>query len=103
MRLAFGFAFVAVAASATTRAPGGECFWVRGRLSAANGNPTFRIWPIGTHRMLGVLGHQAMGTSLTFLPMCETYSRRLNGISGAVFTSALRQPTNLDGCGSSQS
>jgi hypothetical protein len=32
----------------------GKCFWTHGRLSAANGNPTFRIWPIGTHRMLGV-------------------------------------------------
>jgi len=32
----------------------GACFTVRGRLSAWNGNPTFRIWPIGTKRMLGV-------------------------------------------------
>ena len=32
----------------------GECFLVHGRLSIWNGNPTFRIWPVGTKRMLGV-------------------------------------------------
>jgi hypothetical protein len=31
------------------------CYWVRGRLMAYNGNPTFRIWPRGTHRLLGVI------------------------------------------------
>jgi hypothetical protein len=34
----------------------GSCFVVHGRLSAYNGNPTFRIWPIGTARLLGVTG-----------------------------------------------
>lgn len=33
----------------------GSCFVVRGRLSAYNGTPTFRIWPIGTHRLIGVV------------------------------------------------
>ena len=32
----------------------GPCFTVHGRLSFWNGNPTARIWVIGTHRMLGV-------------------------------------------------
>jgi hypothetical protein len=32
----------------------GACFTVHGRLSAFNGNPTFRIWRIGTKRYLGV-------------------------------------------------
>ncbi len=32
----------------------GECFKVHGRLSAYNGNPSFRIWRIGTARLLGV-------------------------------------------------
>ena len=32
-----------------------ECFWVRGRVSAYNGNPTFRLWPVGTKRLLGVV------------------------------------------------
>lgn len=33
----------------------GKCFVVRGRLSAYNGNPTFRIWRTGTSRFLGVV------------------------------------------------
>ncbi len=32
----------------------GACFRVRGRMSNWNGNPTSRIWIIGTKRMLGV-------------------------------------------------
>jgi hypothetical protein len=32
----------------------GACFKVAGRLSAWNGNPTYRIWRIGTKRILGV-------------------------------------------------
>ncbi len=32
----------------------GACFKVRGRLSSWNGNPTFRIWPVGTKRIIGV-------------------------------------------------
>jgi hypothetical protein len=32
----------------------GRCFVVHGRLFVANGNPTFRIWRVGTKRILGV-------------------------------------------------
>ena len=31
------------------------CFTVHGRLSAYNGTPSLRIWPIDTHRLLGIL------------------------------------------------
>jgi hypothetical protein len=34
----------------------GACFSVYGRMRAYNGNPTFRIWPVGTRRLLGVTG-----------------------------------------------
>jgi hypothetical protein len=34
----------------------GKCFTVHGRLRAYNGNPTFRIWPLGTKRLIGVTG-----------------------------------------------
>jgi hypothetical protein len=34
----------------------GKCFQVHGRLLAYNGTPTFRIWPVGSHRLLGVNG-----------------------------------------------
>lgn len=30
------------------------CYWAHGRLSAYNGDPTYRIWKIGTRRILGV-------------------------------------------------
>lgn len=30
------------------------CYWTHGRLMIANGNPSLRIWRIGTHRMLGI-------------------------------------------------
>lgn len=32
----------------------GACFVVHGRLFFANGNPSFRIWRVGTKRVLGV-------------------------------------------------
>lgn len=32
----------------------GRCFAVRGRAALYNGNPTVRIWRIGTRRLLGV-------------------------------------------------
>lgn len=34
----------------------GACFRVHGRLRAYNGNPTYRIWPAGTNRLIGVTG-----------------------------------------------
>ena len=34
--------------------PAGPAFQVHGRLSLANGNPGFRIWIVGTKRILGV-------------------------------------------------
>ena len=32
-----------------------ECYETRGRLQAANGNPSVRIWKVGTKRVLGVI------------------------------------------------
>jgi hypothetical protein len=34
--------------------PIGPSFAVHGRLACYNGNPPYRIWTIGTHRILGV-------------------------------------------------
>jgi hypothetical protein len=34
----------------------GTCFTVHGRLSRRSGTPSTRIWPVGTHRILGVSG-----------------------------------------------
>ena len=56
--LAIGFLLtfpgVAFAADATCKTPVGACFSLHGRLSAYNGTPTYRIWPVGSHRLLGV-------------------------------------------------
>ena len=30
------------------------CYWARGRLSFYNGNPPYRLWKIGTTRVLGI-------------------------------------------------
>lgn len=30
------------------------CYWTHGRLLQANGTPSFRLWKIGTHRVLGI-------------------------------------------------
>jgi len=30
------------------------CYWTRGRLNFYNGNPSYRVWKVGTNRVLGV-------------------------------------------------
>jgi hypothetical protein len=32
-----------------------SCYWIQGRLGAYSGTPAFRLWKIGTHRLLGIL------------------------------------------------
>lgn len=43
--------------------PSDSTFTFRGRLSLWNGNPSFRIWPVGTNRLLGLRGacQEALG------------------------------------------
>ena len=31
-----------------------SCYWTRGRLGVYNGNPSFRVWRIGTTRIIGI-------------------------------------------------
>lgn len=38
------------------------CYWTHGRLSLYNGTPTYRLWKIGTHRMLAI--HSGPGFKL---------------------------------------
>ncbi len=38
-----------------------SCYRTHGRLSIYNGNPTFRLWKIGTHRLLGVYSGPGFG------------------------------------------
>ncbi len=30
------------------------CYWTHGRITVGNGNPSFRMWKIGTKRLLGI-------------------------------------------------
>lgn len=63
---------ILLAATAASAAPAcresprltGACFDVRGRLALGNGDPAWRIWPMGTHRMLGVVDGQLSPESL---------------------------------------
>jgi hypothetical protein len=57
MKALLSVLFLVVAASccgAAEEKPAGSAFQVHGRLSLANGNPGFRIWIVGTKRILGV-------------------------------------------------
>ena len=45
-----------------------QCFWVHGRLFAANGAPTLRIWLTGTKRILGVKLDAATDAAIGDLP-----------------------------------
>ena len=31
-----------------------ECFWTRGRIREGNGTPAYRMWKVGTKRLLGI-------------------------------------------------
>jgi hypothetical protein len=35
------------------------CYWTRGRLAFYNGNPPYRVWKVGTKRVLGVFSGTA--------------------------------------------
>lgn len=48
--------------------PFGRCFWVHGRLFAANGAPTFRIHRIGSKRILGVKASEDADAAIDDLP-----------------------------------
>jgi len=37
-----------------TPANANSCYWTRGRLRESNGTPSYRLWKIGTHRLLGI-------------------------------------------------
>ncbi len=72
--LLLGAAFAMTTARAGTLSPGdpsnapGQCFWVHGRLFAANGAPTFRILRVGTRRILGVKAGEGADATIDDLP-----------------------------------
>ncbi|HUW27900.1 MAG TPA: hypothetical protein VMV97_04760 [Sulfuriferula sp.] len=52
---ASGAAIDAAAGCKNNPAVVAACFTIRGRISAYNGTPSLRIWPVGTKRLLGVV------------------------------------------------
>jgi hypothetical protein len=45
------------------------CYWTHGRLSLYNGgSPNFRLWKIGTHRLLGIYSGPGVGSFNDGLP-----------------------------------
>lgn len=63
--VALGFLRISVAANTAPKDTGrtipcktpqiaDSCYWTHGRLSVGNGNPSYRLWKIGTHRILGI-------------------------------------------------
>jgi hypothetical protein len=59
---------VAAPAGASPSEGSQRCFWVSGRLSTYNGSPTFRIWPRGTKRLLGVTLPEDAAADVAVLP-----------------------------------
>jgi hypothetical protein len=53
--LLFSLGGVAISRFAEAKSRTWPCSWVHGRMRAGNGTPSTRIWPVGTHRMLGVV------------------------------------------------
>ncbi|MEO6340767.1 MAG: hypothetical protein ABIO39_12050 [Caulobacteraceae bacterium] len=54
MRWALGALSIALLTADGAAAKAPSCYPVHGRLFAANGTPSLRIWPVGTRRILGV-------------------------------------------------
>ena len=63
--------------SSASPRPIAPCFTVHGRLSVANGNPSFRIWPIGSRRILGVWEGE------DDLPMSKRFPARIVELFGS--------------------
>ena len=50
----------------------GACFTVHGRRSVANGTPSFRIWPVGTRRIIGVVAANGDAEAAVLPPAVES-------------------------------
>lgn len=48
-------AVLAISGPVEAKGQASPCHWVHGRLTVGNGTPSTRIWPSGTHRMLGLV------------------------------------------------
>jgi hypothetical protein len=63
----------------------GPCFIVHGRLSITNGSWNYRIWPVGTHRMLAIVDESDVFDDETGPPLPGNVRRVLNGFETETF------------------
>jgi len=61
-------AVLAALVGGTANAKPMGCHWIDGRLTLGNGTPAIRIWPRGTHRLLGVTTADSKSESRKALP-----------------------------------
>jgi hypothetical protein len=52
---ALGGMLLCASGAAQAKGRAWPCAWVHGRMADGNGTPSVRIWPSGTHRLLGVI------------------------------------------------
>jgi hypothetical protein len=85
LALGLALAATALASSASAKPPRtvGPCFSVHGRLTSGNGTPNWRIWPVGTRRMLGVFSRTGEA---------EFDGQTLPGALGVLFRSPKTRP-----------
>ena len=56
----------------------GDCYSIRGRVRFYNGNPSYRIWIIGTNRLLGLSEHLGTTTDREWPIVPENLSNLMN-------------------------
>ena len=66
--LALCTAMASSPAWAVIQAKSYPCYWVAGRLFYSNGTPDVRIWPRGSHRLLGVLNRKSESEADDIMP-----------------------------------
>jgi hypothetical protein len=80
-----------------------SCYWTHGRLAIANGNPSFRIWKIGTHRLYngpshfpprGIADDESPEFPVSLDHAYEAYNRRMKRETGSI--GAIPPPTYAD-------
>jgi hypothetical protein len=55
-----------------------DCYSIRGRVSFYNGNPSYRIWMVGTKRLLGLSEHWGATNDLEWPIVPENLSNLMN-------------------------
>src|SRR6185312_4126317 len=74
--IALAFATI-INTGAEAKKPAWPCRWVHGRMTVGNGTPATRIWPVGTHRTLGVVHAERPVADDAYAATVPVYALRL--------------------------